>query len=220
MVFHSPTEAATAPRECRSAPPPSAYNKFVNAENDKDALRLPCDASAVACDANEALRVACDAMCGGLARWLRVLGVNTAYVRDIEDSALVRQALAERRVVLSSDRKLFERRVFTTGELPGLFIPVGLRLADQVRFVAGRLKLPVGFPRCTVCNGELEPVDRAAVADVVPARSLIWVREFYRCRECRQVYWEGTHWRRIGALRAEIVNMRASGSAPETTPQK
>lgn len=152
-------------------------------------------------------------MCGGLARWLRVLGVDTTYVRDIEDSALVREALAQRRVVLSSDRKLFERRVFTTGDLPGLFIPVGLRLPDQVRFVASRLKLPVGFPRCTVCNGELEAVDRAEVADVVPARSLIWAREFYRCRHCRQVYWEGTHWRRIGAMRGEIIALADSGTA-------
>jgi uncharacterized protein with PIN domain len=146
-------------------------------------------------------------MCGGLARWLRVLGVDTTYVRNIEDSALVGQAQAQGRVVLSSDRKLFERRVFTTGELVGLFIPVGLRLPDQVRFVASRLKLPIGFPRCTVCNGVLEAVSRADVADVVPARSLIWAREFFRCRECRQVFWEGTHWRRIGAMREEIVSL-------------
>ena len=154
-------------------------------------------------------------MCGGLARWLRVLGIDTAYTRDIDDSILVRQALEQRRTVLSSDRKLFERRVFTTRELPGLFIPVGLLLPDQVRFVAGRLKLPIGFPRCTVCNGELQPVDRTEVADVVPARSLIWAREFFRCRVCRQVYWEGTHWRRIGALRKEIISLTDGGTAHE-----
>jgi uncharacterized protein len=153
-------------------------------------------------------------MCGGLARWLRVLGVDTAYTRNIDDLALVRHALTQGRVVLSSDRRLFERRVFTTRELTGLFIPVGLFLPDQVRFVAGRLKLPIGFPRCTVCNGQLEPVDRTEVADVVPARSLIWAHEFFRCRECHQVYWEGTHWRRIGALRDEVIAL-TGGTAHE-----
>ncbi len=153
------------------------------------------------------LRIACDAMGGGLARWLRVLGVDASYTPGIEDGALVQHALAERRTVLSSDRRLFERRAFTTGELAGLLLPVGLTRIEQVRFVAARLPLPLGTPRCTACNGELDRVPRSAVADVVPARSLIWTEEFYRCRACRQVFWEGTHWRRIGPLRREIEQL-------------
>lgn len=143
-------------------------------------------------------------MCGGLARWLRVLGVDASYTPDIEDGLLVRQALAERRTVVSSDHKLFERRVFATGELGGLLMPVGLKLREQVRFVAQKLGLRTGFPRCTLCNGELATVARAEIADVVPARSLIWAHEFYRCGACGHVYWEGTHWRRIRAVREEF----------------
>jgi hypothetical protein len=149
-------------------------------------------------------RIACDAMCGGLARWLRLFGVDTTYTAAIDDAELVRHALAEGRIVVSSDHKLFERRLFTSGRLKGLLLPVGLRLQEQVRFVADRLELKPGFPRCTLCNGELQAVSRADVADVVPARSLIWAREFYRCQRCGHVYWEGTHWRRIGARRSEV----------------
>lgn len=145
-------------------------------------------------------RVACDAMCGGLARWLRLLGVDATYRADIEDAELVRQARAEKRTVVSSDHKLFERRLFTSGQLNGVQLPVGLRLREQVRFVAERLGLRPGFPRCTLCNGELRAVSRADVADVVPARSLIWADEFYRCGRCGHVFWQGTHWRRIGPL--------------------
>jgi len=144
-------------------------------------------------------------MCGGLARWLRALGIDATYNAGIEDAYLVQQALVERRVVVSSDHKLFERRAFTQGELMGLLLPVGLRLLDQVRYVVARLKLSVGFPRCTLCNGELTEVQRAEVADVVPARSLIWAREFYRCARCQHVYWDGTHWRRIQAIRDELA---------------
>ncbi len=143
-------------------------------------------------------------MCGGLARWLRLFGVDTTYTRDIKDAELVRDAAAEGRIVVSSDHKLFERRVFTTGELKGVRLPVGLELREQVRFVADRLKLQPGFPRCTVCNGELRAVRRAEVGDVVPARSLIWAREFYRCQRCGHVFWEGTHWRRIGEELAHL----------------
>jgi uncharacterized protein with PIN domain len=144
-------------------------------------------------------------MCGGLARWLRLLGVDTSYTPGIEDGALIKHALAEGRIVLSSDAKLFERRVFATGELRGVRLRVGLKLLDQVRFVVNALGLSAGFPRCTLCNGKLESVSRGEVADVVPARSLVWATEFYRCCACKHVFWEGTHWRRIGAVRARIV---------------
>lgn len=149
-------------------------------------------------------RVACDAMCGGVARWLRVFGVDSSYTPGIEDGDLVAQARDEGRVVISADGLIFERRVFATGELRGVRLPVGLRLLDQVEFVVRALGIEPGFPRCSECNGRLEPVDRADVADVVPARTLIWVRDFFRCRTCRHVYWEGTHWRRIGSVRARL----------------
>jgi len=163
-------------------------------------------------------RVACDAMCGGLARWLRMFGVDATYTPGISDSELIRQALAEARMVISSDHKLFERRRFTTGELNGLLLPVGLKLREQVRFVSDRLALKPGFPRCAACNGELYPVTRAEVGDIVPARSLIWVRKFYRCERCEHVFWEGSHWRRIGPERAALKRQtidRKQISAPE-----
>ncbi len=149
-------------------------------------------------------------MCGGVARWLRVLGVDTTWTPGIDDSELVRHALAEKRVLVSSDGKIFERRVLSAGQLVGVRLPVGLKLLDQVLHVVRRLGIRPTFPRCTLCNGELEAVARADVADVVPARSLIWAKNFYRCPSCGHVYWEGSHWRRIGAVRARLVADLAS----------
>ncbi len=143
------------------------------------------------------MRVACDAMCGGLARWLRMLGVDASYQAGVADDSLVELALREGRLVLSGDRRLFDRRVFREGALRGLLIPVGLRLLDQVRFVVSALNVVAGAPRCTRCNGPLERVSRGDVSDVVPARSLIWATEFDRCAACGHVYWKGTHWQRI-----------------------
>jgi uncharacterized protein with PIN domain len=153
-------------------------------------------------------RVACDAMCGGLARWLRVFGIDASFSPGVADADLVQHAQRERRVVVSADGRLFERRVFTTRVLSGLRLPVGLALPDQVQFTFEHLDLRVGIARCTRCNGELARVLRADVADVVPARSLIWTREFYRCTACGHVYWEGTHWRRVCAVRDLIEQGR------------
>ncbi len=152
-------------------------------------------------------------MCGGITRWLRLLGVDTSYTPGIDDGDLVKQARAEGRTVISADGKLFERRVFSTGELPGVRLPVGLKLLDQLAFVVDALDICPTFPRCSACNGCLRPVPRVEVAAEVPARSLIWVEDFYRCRSCGQVFWEGTHWRRIRAVRDRLF-----GSVAE--PQK
>ncbi len=149
-------------------------------------------------------RVACDAMCGGLARWLRMFGVDTWHEPRVADAELVERALGEQRLVISSDHKLFERRVFATGQLAGLHLPVGLKLEDQVRYVAPHVRFDFDLPRCPGCNAVLVPAARRDVADVVPARSLIWATSFYRCPDCAHVYWDGTHWRRIEKLAREL----------------
>jgi Mut7-C RNAse domain len=55
-------------------------------------------------------RLIADAMLGALARWLRVLDLDTAYDPALADAELVALAAAERRTILSRDRKLLERR--------------------------------------------------------------------------------------------------------------
>jgi len=152
-------------------------------------------------------RLACDAMCGGLARWLRAIGYDTTYTPGIDDAELIAHARREGRIIISSDGRLFERRVITTGQVRALRLPRGLKLMEQVRYVVCALRLQVGFPRCTLCNGELGPVAREEVANVVPARSLIWAREFYRCCRCGHVFWEGTHWRRIEQVRRDLTRL-------------
>lgn len=158
-------------------------------------------------------RFACDAMCGGLARWLRSLGYDTTYTPDIDDRTLIRHAAEERRTLLSTDGRMFERRVLASGEVRGLLIPRGLKRLDQVRFVVRALRLRPHYPRCPKCNGELERVRPDEVADVVPARSLVFASEFFRCLACGHVYWDGTHWQRIERLRAQFEDL-ASGSTP------
>ena len=52
-----------------------------------------------------------DAMLGRLARWLRMLGYDTAYEKAISDQALIERALAEGRWVLTRDRYLAKRKL-------------------------------------------------------------------------------------------------------------
>src|SRR5260370_34029518 len=62
-------------------------------------------------------RFLADCNVGRLARWLRALGYDASYHAHIEDAALVREAAAEDRVLLTRDRDLTKRRVIQTGAL-------------------------------------------------------------------------------------------------------
>ena len=52
-----------------------------------------------------------DAMLGKLARWLRMLGHDTAYQSDIPDAELVERVIQEDRWLLTRDSYLTQRKV-------------------------------------------------------------------------------------------------------------
>ena len=49
-------------------------------------------------------------MLGRLARWLRILGHDASYFRRIHDADLVELAVRERRILLTRDTRLVQRR--------------------------------------------------------------------------------------------------------------
>ncbi len=147
------------------------------------------------------VRFACDAMCGGLARWLRAIGYDATFSADIDDADLVEQARQEDRVLVSADGRLFERNAITSGEVRALRLPRGLKRMKQLEWVVRAMRLEVGHPRCTACNGRLVEARRDEVQHIVPARSLVWADRFYRCGSCGKAFWNGTHWQRIRKVR-------------------
>lgn len=153
----------------------------------------------------------CDAMLGGLARWLRALGYEALFVDGIDDAALVDRAAALGAILLSSDQPLFNRKRVTSGEVRALFVPRHAPVVDQAVFVLSALKLGVRDVRCMDCGGALEQVPREEVARVVPAGALAAFDTFFRCTRCAHVYWHGTHWTRIEATREDVRGRIESG---------
>ena len=136
-----------------------------------------------------------DQMLGPLARWLRLLGFDTSFLRDVPDSALIRAARSEARVLVTRDRALAER-----GGAAIVYVR-SQSTDDQLRELIEHcaLDLDIGrlFSRCTVCNHPVESVDKRSVADAVPPAAYRENDHFTRCRSCRRVYWAGTHYQRI-----------------------
>ena len=96
-------------------------------------------------------RFVLDVHLGTLARRLRLVGVDTAYANDAGDDALVEQANASRRVLLTQDRGLLCRRKLWLGAYVR-----GARPDDQFADVLDRFAPPLApWTRCPACNGHL-----------------------------------------------------------------
>lgn len=152
-------------------------------------------------------RFVVDVNLGKLARRLRMLGFDTAWRNDYADREIVEVARRERRIVLTRDRRLLFHREITHGYWVRADDP-----ATQVDEVLARLDLYRDVRplcRCLRCNGEIEAVSRAEVWDELEPLTRRYYREFYRCPDCRQVYWEGSHVTRMSAaIRAMVPASR------------
>lgn len=151
---------------------------------------------------------ACDAMLGGLARWLRAAGYDASWQAAIDDWDLVRLARREGRLLLTSDTGILRIGIVRDGEVPALLVPHGLAKREQLAFVLGTLQLPLRQPRCMACGGRLAEVQKEAVRDRVPPRSLAWSARFYECGRCGKVLWSGSHWEHIARVLREASRGR------------
>ena len=141
--------------------------------------------------------LACDAMLGGLARWLRAAGHDATWHDGIDDGELVRLCHAEGRTVLSSDTDIFEFALVRDGLVASLFVPRARPVQEQLGFVLRELRLPLLRPRCMACGGELADLPKTAAVGRVPPRSLAAHDRFWACLRCGKAFWHGTHWRDI-----------------------
>jgi uncharacterized protein len=148
---------------------------------------------------------ACDAMLGGLARWLRAAGYDASWHPGIDDRELIRWSRDERRTLLSADTGIFNHAVIRDSVQPALFVPLRLSPRDQLAHVLAQLALPIRAPRCMACGGDLVEVPKELVAARVPARSFAWQDRFWECSRCRRVFWHGTHWKRIAEALGQVA---------------
>ena len=139
----------------------------------------------------------CDAMLGGLVRWLRAAGYDAAYEYGIEDRVLIGRAEKTGAMILSSDGPMFQRNVIKRGCIRALYVPQQLSKLQQLHFVVRQLKLPLRPPRCMACGGELGEVPKHSVTGEAPPLAFRNCDRFWRCRRCQTLLWHGTHWQRI-----------------------
>jgi hypothetical protein len=144
-----------------------------------------------------------DAHLGGLARFLRMLGYDTAHENGLADERIRTLAVAERRIVLTRDRELLKCREIFRG------CYVHERKAEaQLREVAARFDLAAHarpFTLCLRCNLPLEAAGEEEVRAYARPEVLERHTVFLRCAGCERIYWEGSHFARMRAALGRML---------------
>jgi uncharacterized protein with PIN domain len=148
-------------------------------------------------DQNDEPIFLCDAMLGGLARWLRAAGFDALFEYGIDDREIIRRAMASGDILLSSDGPMFERNIIKNAQVRALYIPQQLGKFEQLQFVLRHFGLPMRKTRCMACGGKLLEIPKHQVMDEVPPLAYRHCSQFFRCNRCAQLFWDGTHWRKI-----------------------
>jgi len=130
-----------------------------------------------------------DTMLGRLARWLRMLGYDTAYEKVISDESLVARVVAEQRWLLTRDRYLVQRKVLRGRQT----LIVSDHLQDQLRQLQSELHLDLDLndktaSRCAECNVLLRPIPHEEAAYAVPTYIASSHQKFVQCPNCSQIY--------------------------------
>jgi uncharacterized protein len=142
------------------------------------------------------MRFIVDHNVGKLARWLRLMGFSSVFFTGEDDSFMVKQALAENRILLTRDTGIMKRRLVTSGRIKAIL----LESEDperQMRQLLSTLDLKAQAQPFTLCledNEALVPASQTDVKDRVPPYVLKTQTQYMECPGCRRVYWRGTHW--------------------------
>jgi uncharacterized protein len=139
-------------------------------------------------------RFIADATLARLAKWLRLLGYDTAIYSGKAGRPMLRVADNEKRIVLTRRHDMQERQFSGI-----LYLVAGKDIDAQLREVLERFSLSINqhkmFTICLKCNEKLIPMNREEVRDLVPPYVFANCNIYTRCPSCQSIYWAGTHQR-------------------------
>jgi uncharacterized protein with PIN domain len=143
-----------------------------------------------------------DAALGRLARYLRMLGYDVAYLKDRDGAAVLRETLKAGRTLLTRRRDLAAR-----DDIEVFYVADDDVLA-QLAATARRFDLAFtadAMARCLECNEPLHPVAKTDVWEELPPHVRKTQETFTRCPSCGRIYWPGTHYARAVARLLSVL---------------
>lgn len=162
------------------------------------------------------MRFLVDINLGKLARYLRLFGFDASCDGRLGDADLAATAAEQRRILLTKDRGLLKRAEVTHGYLVREIAPRQQIVEVLRRFdLAGSIE---PFARCLECNGEIESVGKADIEHLLEPLTKRYFEHFRRCRDCRRIFWRGSHFERLAAMVSDVRRKLGSINAPAARP--
>ena len=140
---------------------------------------------------------------GKLALYLRMLGFDTLYRNDYQDDELAEVAHKEHCILLTRDRELLKRGVILFGYWIRSLDPKVQIVEVLQRYDLFKKIHP--FNRCLRCNNQLEAVEKEDIIDRLEPLTRRYYNEFRVCTNCNQIYWKGSHYKRMKEFLDRII---------------
>ena len=156
-------------------------------------------------------RFVVDGHLGGLARNLRLLGLNSSYEPQAEDHRLLQIMSAEKRAILTRDRRLLMHSIVNDGFCPRSHDPEMQTTEVLRRFGHTPSSDTIApFTRCLECNGLLRTTPKPDVANRLAAepRTLQYFDHYRVCAECGRIYWPGSHFSKLAERVARLITLQ------------
>lgn len=153
-------------------------------------------------DTNDAPKFIADCHLGKLAKYMRLIGLDTLFFPNIEDNDLIHIANEENRIILTRDHHLSQRK-----NTPVLFLePTDTKAQLKTLIDYYDLKdHPALFRRCIVCNTPLQVIDKEKIIDSLPEKVKKYFEYFEYCPACDRIYWQGDHYRHMMEFLAQVL---------------
>lgn len=139
-----------------------------------------------------------DVHLGKLARYLRLLGFDCYYERQLADETIIDIAAKKKRIILTRDIGILKNKKVTHGYY--------IRNTDphlQIREIIKRLDLMSNlkpFTRCLECNSRLNKIQMKQIQHLLPKNTQRYFTHFQYCKRCDKVYWKGSHYEKMQAF--------------------
>ena len=145
-------------------------------------------------------------MLGSVARKLRFYGLDTLYIADSPDDEIIGIGIKQNRVILTCDKDMYRRIVKAGAQGILLNGSDDLENIAQTFFSFGMMLGPYidVSSRCCMCNGLLSVISRAEVKGKIPFNIVNWHTQFFECKKCNKLFWEGSHYLSLRALSKRI----------------
>jgi len=129
-----------------------------------------------------------------MAKWLRILGYDTALYKSISFSNMNRVARKDRRVILTRDRKHLKM-----AQENKIILIRSIHHLKQLKEIKSILTFEEKylFSRCIHCNKLLYEISGRNIKELIPEFIYKNHNEFRICRKCGKIYWRGSHYKEM-----------------------